>query len=78
MLRKYVADPSHIIDFYPIVVQENVTYVKLPASILDCKEKVLRSRTIPYMKTQWQRHSPQKATWELEEDMTQLHPQLFD
>ncbi|XP_052185324.1 uncharacterized protein LOC127796968 [Diospyros lotus] len=77
ILERYVADPGHVIDYHPLVVQEDVSYTELPASIVDQKEKMLRSRTIPYVKVQWQRHTPEEATWELEEDMRRLHLQLF-
>ncbi|XP_052171656.1 uncharacterized protein LOC127787636 [Diospyros lotus] len=77
MLHKYVTNPRHVIDYYPFVVQEDVSYTKLSASIVDQNEKVLRNRTIPYVKIQWQRHTPEKAIWELEEDMRRLHYQLF-
>ena len=62
MLHKYIADPSHVIDFHPLVVEDDVTYVELLACILDSKEKVLHSRTIPYVNIQWQRYSPEEAT----------------
>ncbi|XP_052206876.1 uncharacterized protein LOC127811208 [Diospyros lotus] len=51
---EYVADPGHVIDYNPLVVQEDMSYTELPASIVDRKEKVLRNHTIPYVKVQWQ------------------------
>lgn len=62
MLRKYVPDPQHIIDYQTIEVKEDVTYEEKLVSILERKEKVLRNRSIPIVKIQWQRHSLNEAT----------------
>ncbi|XP_052197413.1 uncharacterized protein LOC127804580 [Diospyros lotus] len=78
MLRKYIVDPSQVIDYHPLQVEENASYVELHVCIVDRKEKVLRSRSIPYVKIQWQRHDSEEATWELEEEMRRDHPQLFE
>ncbi|KAL4030985.1 hypothetical protein IC575_009240 [Cucumis melo] len=34
MLRKYVADPTHIVDFKPLQVNENLSYEEQPVKIL--------------------------------------------
>ena len=39
---------------------------------------MLRRRNIPYVKVQWSRYSEREATWELEEEMKQKYPQLFE
>ncbi|XP_052203075.1 uncharacterized protein LOC127808545 [Diospyros lotus] len=43
VLRKYVPDPQHIIDYQTIEVGEDVAYEEIPVSILERKEKVLRN-----------------------------------
>ena len=53
MLRKYVPDPQHVIDFQTLKVKEDVSYKEMPTSILECKEKILRNRSIPLVKVQW-------------------------
>ena len=78
MLRKYVSDPQHMIDFQTLEVQEDVSYEEMPINILERKEKILRNRSIPLVKVQWQRHSSEEATWELEEEMRRLYPSLFE
>ena len=79
MLRKYVPNPQHIFDQLPaeLELREDASYVATPMAILDRKEKVLRSRVIPYVKVQWQHHTPEEATWELEAEMRRSYPQLF-
>ena len=53
MLRKYMLDPQHIIDYQTIEVRDDVSYEEMPVSILEQREKVLRNRTIPFMKVKW-------------------------
>ena len=50
MLRKYVLDSQHVIDFQTLEVQEDVSYKEMPTSILERKEKILRNRSIPLVK----------------------------
>ncbi|OMO91869.1 reverse transcriptase [Corchorus capsularis] len=77
MLRKYVPDPSHVVDYEPLEVREDLTYPEHPIRIVDRKEQVLRRRTIPFVKVQWSNHTPREATWEMEEDMRKEYPYLF-
>ncbi|XP_062112747.1 uncharacterized protein LOC133823910 [Humulus lupulus] len=65
MLRKYTLDPSHIIEYEAIPLQENVTYEEQPIIILARELKVLRNREIPVVKVLWQ-NKEDEATWELE------------
>ena len=53
MLKKYVPDPQHVFDFQTLKVKQVVSYEKTPISILECKEKILRNRSIPLVKVQW-------------------------
>ena len=50
MLRKYVPDPQHVIDFETLEVQQDISYEKMPISILEHKEKILRNLSIPLVK----------------------------
>ena len=76
-LRKYLADPSHVLRTSELEVQENLCYEELPVRIVDRKEQVLRSKIIPWVKVIWKNHGVEEATWEGEEDMrhasTPLH-----
>uniref|UniRef100_A0A2N9HZT1 Tf2-1-like SH3-like domain-containing protein n=1 Tax=Fagus sylvatica TaxID=28930 RepID=A0A2N9HZT1_FAGSY len=76
-LRKYILDPSHILDFQPIQIREDLTYDEQPIKILDRKEQVLRRRTIRFVQVLWQNHGTKEATWELEEEMRTSYPHLF-
>ncbi|KAL5576909.1 hypothetical protein UlMin_018608 [Ulmus minor] len=50
MLRKYVSDPSHVLENERIEVHEDRTYEEQPVQILDCKDKMLRNKVIPLVK----------------------------
>ena len=78
MLRKYIPDPNHAIDYEPLQLQEDLTYEEVPLRIVDSKKQELRHRIIPYVKVQWSNHSEREATWELEAEMRTKYPQLFE
>ncbi|XP_020100379.1 uncharacterized protein LOC109718529 [Ananas comosus] len=77
-LRKYVFDPSHVIDFTPLELGENLRYEERPVRILARETKELCSSVIPYVKVQWSNHEEREATWELETVMRESYPYLFD
>ncbi|XP_073152173.1 uncharacterized protein [Henckelia pumila] len=80
-LRKYIPDPSHVLEIEPLVIEGNLNkglkYEEVPIRIVDTKDQILRRRTIPYVKVQWYNHTEREATWELEENMQNLYPFLF-
>lgn len=78
MLRKYQPDPSHVLDYQPIDIQENMTYIERPVRVLDKKEQVLRTKSIPLVKVLWQYHGIEEATWEREDEIRERYPDLFD
>ena len=44
---------------------------------MDVMDKVLQHVVVKLVKVLWSNHSIQEATWELEEEMREKHPQLF-
>ena len=78
MLRKYIPDPSHVIQYLEVPIQENVTYEEQPVRILGREFKVLRNREIPLVKVLWEHHKEDEATWELETEMYEKYPHLFN
>ena len=74
LLRKYEPDPSHVLDWKDLVVQEDATFVETPVQILDSKEHVLRGKTIHLVKVLWSHRTQEEATWELESAMKEAHP----
>ena len=66
-----------MIEYEPLQIQENLSYEEIPIKILDRKEQVLRTKTIPLVKVLWRNHSTKEATWEVEEEIRQKYPNLF-
>ncbi|XP_028122005.1 uncharacterized protein LOC114319194 [Camellia sinensis] len=77
MLRGYLPDPLHVIDYHRIELDDKLTYEEKPIRILDRQVKQLRNREIPMVKVEWQEHYGTDATWEREEEMQHQYPHLF-
>jgi hypothetical protein len=58
-------------------VHQNLTLECRLVCILESSERVMRRRTIKYVKALWTNQSEREATWELEELMRQKYPKLF-
>ena len=77
VLKKYVHDPSHVIEHVPFELKEDLSYVETPVEILEREEKTLRNKMINLVKVRWQHHGVGEATWELESKMREKYPHLF-
>ncbi|KAL0546306.1 hypothetical protein IC582_016213 [Cucumis melo] len=78
MLRKYVPDPSHVVDYKPLKIDENLSYTEQPVEVLAREVKTLRNKEIPLVKVLWRNHRVEEATWEREDDMKSRYPELFE
>ena len=76
LLRKYVSDPSHVIAPDEFQLKEDLSFEVPPMKIEDRKIKQLRGRQIPIVKVIWNQ-TTEDATWELEDKMRDLYPELF-
>ena len=54
MLRKYVADPTHVLEQPPIALEKNLQYEERPVRIMDIRVKQLRSKLISLVKVWWE------------------------
>ena len=75
MLRKYIPDPSHVLNYEPLKIKDNLTYEEVPIQILDRKDHVLQ--TITLVKVLWKNHTVEEASWEREDEMKSKYPELF-
>ncbi|KAL0545083.1 hypothetical protein IC582_020224 [Cucumis melo] len=78
MLRKYVPDPSHVVDYEPLEIDENLSYTERPVEVLAREVKTLRNKEIPLVKVLWRNHRVEEATWERKDDMRSSYPELFE
>ena len=51
MLRKYISDPSHVLEAPEIELRDDLSYEEQPVQILGRKEKELRNKTISLVKS---------------------------
>ena len=58
-------------------LDQDLSYEEKPFQILDRKEKVLRTKTVPLVKVLWRNSKSEEATWELEADMRPRYRELF-
>nr|XP_011459837.1 PREDICTED: uncharacterized protein LOC105350124 [Fragaria vesca subsp. vesca] len=77
LLRKYIPDASHVIDYSSIKVNADATFVVEPVRILDRSTKRLRRKEVDLVKVCWSHHDEGDASWELESDMRAKYPRLF-
>ena len=73
-LRKYVFDPSHVVELEPIQISEDLTYEEVSVQIEDVMDKVLRRTIIKLVKVLLSNYDIREATWELEEEMRKKLP----
>ena len=69
ILKIYVDDVSHVIDWNVIHVEPEGEFQVGLEPILDRRELLLRNRTIRQVNVQWKHLSPEEANWELESNM---------
>lgn len=77
MLRKYEPDPSHVIDWGDLELEEDATFEEQPVEILDSREQVLRGKVIPLVRVLWRHRDFEEETWERESNMRARFPELF-
>ncbi|XP_061370598.1 uncharacterized protein LOC133313265 [Gastrolobium bilobum] len=77
-LRRYLSDPSHVLQLEEVELRENLTYQVQPFQILERSVKQLRSKEIPLVKVLWNNKSAAEATWEREDEIRKRYPELFN
>ena len=77
LLKKYVHDPNHVINWDVIHVEPEGEFQIKPMGILTRKVTMLRNQAIGQVKVQWEHYGLEEATWELEASMRLSNPFLF-
>ncbi|XP_028052372.1 uncharacterized protein LOC114256868 [Camellia sinensis] len=78
MLRKYIADPSHILKWKEISLDKDVTFKEGPVAIQDSREKNLRGKTVHLVKVLWCHRGIEESTWERQDWVKANNPELFE
>ena len=77
MIRKYIPNPSHVLEALEIELRDDLSYEEQPVQILGREEKKLLNKTISLVKVLWRNHLVKEATWEREDQMRSRYPHLF-
>ena len=77
MLKKYVYDTKHVVDWSLLQVEPKGGFSPEPIHILDKREVQLKKRTVVQLKVQWKHFEADEATWENEATMRKAYPTLF-
>ncbi|XP_022041022.1 uncharacterized protein LOC110943593 [Helianthus annuus] len=77
-LKKCLADESLAISHHDVQIDENLRFIVKPISIKDRQVKNLQKKLIPIVKVNWDAHRGPKYTWEVESNMRQKYPYLFE
>ncbi|XP_049364361.1 uncharacterized protein LOC125829152 [Solanum verrucosum] len=78
MLKKYHGDRDYIIKWNSVLFDKDFQYEEEPVAILDRDVRKMRTKEIKFVKVLWKHHTVKEATWEIEKDMQDKYPQLFD
>jgi hypothetical protein len=77
LLKKYIHDAKHVIDWNVIQVEQEVVFQVHLVCIPDRKIKKLWNQDIELVKVQWTWYVLEDATWEHEDSMWAEYPHLF-
>ncbi|XP_058202926.1 uncharacterized protein LOC131317387 [Rhododendron vialii] len=78
MLRKYLALPTHVLNWEDITIEEDAMYEEEPIEIQDQSEKIIRNKTIKLVRVLWKHRGSGETKWEREETMKANYPHLFE
>ena len=53
MLKKYIFDPSHVLEAPPVELRNDLSFEVQPIEIVDQRMKELRNKVIPMVKVLW-------------------------
>nr|GFB57009.1 putative nucleotidyltransferase, ribonuclease H [Tanacetum cinerariifolium] len=73
----YHYHPLHVASYPFDQIQPDMSLSEEPESILDRQERVMRNKTIPFVKILWKNHPEREATCETEESMRASYPRFF-
>ena len=77
MLKRYILDPSHVLQPYSVEVNKDLTYEEEPVEIVNVQVRQLRSKTISMVKVLWRSNNVEEPAWETEAEMRAAHPYIY-
>nr|GFC62732.1 putative nucleotidyltransferase, ribonuclease H [Tanacetum cinerariifolium] len=77
LLRGYKYHPLHVITYPLDQIRTNLSYVEEPEAIIDRQDRIMRKKTIPFVKILWRNHPELEATLETEESIRTSYPHFL-
>nr|GEU80378.1 hypothetical protein [Tanacetum cinerariifolium] len=77
LLRGYKYHPLHVITYPLDQIRTDLSYAEEPEAIIDRQDRIMRKKTIPFVKILWRNHSEREATWETEESIWTSYPHFL-
>ena len=77
MLRKYILDPAHVVDWGQIEVDMDGTFEEGPVCIVDSRDQVLRRKTVRLVLVLGRHCGVEESTWKREDTMRATYPFWF-
>jgi hypothetical protein len=76
-LKKCLLVPKEQLPTKDLEVREDLTYIEKPTHILETADRVTQRSTIWMCKVKWGHDLEEEATWERENDLKAMYPELF-
>ena len=77
MLRKYILNPSHVLEAPPIELKNDLSFEVQPVGIMDQRMKELKNKVIHMVKVLWRSDRVEEMNWETEAFMKSRYLYLF-
>nr|GEW93246.1 hypothetical protein [Tanacetum cinerariifolium] len=77
LLRGYKYHPLYVITYPLDQIRTDLPYEEEPEAILDHQDRIMRKKTIPFVKILWKNHPEREATWETEESIRTSYPHFL-
>ena len=62
ILKKYISDPSHILEAPPVELREDLSFEVQPVGIMDQRMKELKNKVIHMVKVLWRSDRAEEIT----------------
>ncbi|GJS54166.1 putative nucleotidyltransferase, ribonuclease H [Tanacetum coccineum] len=77
VLVQVIIRQLHVSLIHLVSSVKSLSYTEEPESILDRQVRVMRNKTIPFVKILWRNHPEREATWETEESIRTSYPHFL-
>nr|GEZ69601.1 copia protein [Tanacetum cinerariifolium] len=78
MVKKgYKYHPLHVITYPLDQIRTDLSYEEEPEAIIARQDRIMRKKTILFVKILWRNHPEREATWEIEESIRTTYPHFL-